>query len=95
MASIRAPPAELRVAAPFVQRAKEMEKADPVIAYWCQSRSIVEILEVLMVDSAGLFHAAQTAMNSRANSPDSRAFLMELLDRLEAVRRLAISGSSS
>lgn len=36
MASLGAPPDSLRPIAPFVQRAKEMEKADEVIAYWCE-----------------------------------------------------------
>lgn len=30
-----APPAELKVIAPYIQRANELAKADPVMSYWC------------------------------------------------------------
>lgn len=35
-----APPAELKAIGPFLNRANELSKADPVIAYWCASTSL-------------------------------------------------------
>ncbi|KNZ57110.1 hypothetical protein VP01_2239g5 [Puccinia sorghi] len=63
--SLPASPAGLKSINPYLQRAKEMEKVDPVISYWCA------------------FHAAQTCMSIGHNEPESREFLMRLLDLLE------------
>ncbi|OAV91714.1 hypothetical protein PTTG_07266 [Puccinia triticina 1-1 BBBD Race 1] len=66
--SLPASPAGLKSVNPYLQRAKEMEKVDPVISYWCA------------------FHAAQTCMSIGHNEPDSREFLMRLLDLLEQAK---------
>ncbi|KAH9814127.1 DUF605-domain-containing protein [Melampsora americana] len=58
-------PIELKSIIPYLQRAREMEKVDPVITYWCS------------------FHAAQTCMSIQPVEPESRTFLMKLLDYLE------------
>lgn len=58
-------PSELKSIMPYLQRAREMEKVDPVITYWCS------------------FHAAQTCMSIQPVEPESRTFLMKLLDYLE------------
>ncbi|EFP79332.1 uncharacterized protein PGTG_05653 [Puccinia graminis f. sp. tritici CRL 75-36-700-3] len=63
--SLPGSPAGLKSVNPYLQRAKEMEKVDPVISYWCA------------------FHAAQTCMSIGHNEPESREFLMRLLDLLE------------
>ncbi|PLW25667.1 hypothetical protein PCASD_25331 [Puccinia coronata f. sp. avenae] len=66
--SLPASPAALKSVNPYLQRAKEMEKVDPVISYWCA------------------FHAAQTCMSIGHTEPESREFLMRLLDLLEQAK---------
>ncbi|EGG03939.1 uncharacterized protein MELLADRAFT_89755 [Melampsora larici-populina 98AG31] len=67
LSDLPASPLELKSIMPYLQRAREMEKVDPVITYWCS------------------FHAAQTCMSVQPVEPESRTFLMKLLDYLEQV----------
>lgn len=68
--AFKAPPADLKPLAPFLQRAHETRTADPALSYWCN------------------YHAAQLGiplLNSLA--PDSKVFLITLMDTLEAQKK--------
>lgn len=93
-------PSDLKAVSPYLARARELTKAEPVIAYWCASspspprpgspsrasltRPPPPPLPALHL--TGTFYALQQAMSLRSSAPESQAFLINLMDQLEEVR---------
>ncbi|GJN89756.1 hypothetical protein Rhopal_002745-T1 [Rhodotorula paludigena] len=61
-------PQELKAISPYLARANELAKPEPVISYWCT------------------YYALQQAMSVRAQDPESQAFLLSLMDKLEETK---------
>lgn len=68
-------PAVLKEIASFLQRAKEVEQADPVIAYWCRCITLM----------AGKYYAAQVGIEKGTGHAEAQTFLLQLMDELEQV----------
>lgn len=70
----------------FVQRAKELEGRDPIVRYYCIPPCLYCLYRAQLHTLPGLYHAANTAMHLSPAQEDSRAFLLTLLDQLEALK---------
>jgi len=68
-------PPVLKEIAPFLQRSKEVEHADPVMAYWCMFSGL----------TLGKYYAAQVGIEKGAGHAEAQAFLLQLMDELEQV----------
>jgi vacuolar protein sorting-associated protein VTA1 len=77
-------PVELKTCEQILKRAKELKKAEPVVAYWCTSRYLVRTSTAVLITS-GCFSAAQKALKMQNRSAEGTRFLMSLLDTLESV----------
>lgn len=93
-------PPEMKACEQTLKRAKELVKAEPVVAYWCESssprrgRTRNEVLRGEQSRSrsagsatltAGSFAAAQRALQVANRSGEGTKWLMSLLDALEQV----------
>ena len=93
-------PPEMKACEQTLKRAKELVKAEPVVAYWCEScspcrsRTRNEVLHGEQFSSrdagsatltAGSFAAAQRALQVANRSGEGTKWLMSLLDALEQV----------
>ncbi|KAK9378294.1 Vta1 like-domain-containing protein [Kockiozyma suomiensis] len=67
MSTLQAPPSSLKFIQPFIARARELEKADPVISYYCKYYAIEEAL-------ASKIHQAD---------PEAAEYVTNLLDLVE------------
>lgn len=96
-----APPAELKAIAPYLARASELEKAEPVISYWCTPiplRATLNRTDPALISlvrrcrgRTGTYYALQQAMSLGSKDPESQVYLFELMDKLESVRRVVPS----
>jgi len=77
-------PAELKACEQILKRAKELKKAEPVVAYWCKLTNSSRFV----ADKIGCFSAAQKAIKAQNRSTEGTRFLMTLLDTLESVCHL-------
>lgn len=77
---------ELKVACEqTLKRAKELKKAEPVVAYWCPSSRQPKQSLSLTLPLEGCFAAAQKALKVPSRSKEGTVWLMSLLDALEQV----------
>lgn len=92
-------PSDLKAVSPYLARARELTKAEPVIAYWCAPTTSFSphLVPSLPFDAdppppallmrTGTFYALQQAMSLGSKAPESQTFLLGLMDQLEEVRR--------
>lgn len=87
-------PTELKPVSPYLARAHELAKAEPVISYWCASplsrckRCGGSQADQVARSSrhAGTYYALQQGMSLRTKDAESQAFMLGLMDKLEEVR---------
>ena len=75
-------PPELKSITPYIQRAHELAKADPVIAYWCTLRSFHFATRV-NGPPPGAYYAAQHGIALKLKESAARRYLSDLLNLLE------------
>ena len=88
-------PPELKPISPYLARATELAKAEPVISYWCEHSlapvgalwpsSTARLSPSCPPPLAGTYYAVQHAMTLGASEPESNEFLFGLMDKLEGV----------
>lgn len=96
MASLPSLPEELKFINPFLQRAQETRKREPVISYYCKTNIIeynaysLRYNLILFLYFLGNFLAAKLALDKGTKSKESKLFLAKLLDILEQVNKKKI-----
>lgn len=81
-------PQELKAIVPFLQRADELKRQDPIISYWCKLPSLQSLNSVthLFGLCLGTYYAAQVGISIKARDNLSRDFLFHLLGVLEKMK---------
>lgn len=85
-AALPSVPPELKPAQPYLQRADEVAKTDPVVAYWCTSIPLAHHVSRRRPRIAGTYYAAQLGIGLKTKDNAARTFLFDLLGLLEKMK---------
>lgn len=77
-------PEGLKQCEQILKRAKELKKAEPVVAYWCKLGPLLRSPMRLLIPK-GCFSAAEKVLQLKSRTDEQTMFLMSLLDALEQV----------
>lgn len=78
-------PPELKAVSPFLSRAEELAKQDPIISYWCKDLCYRSPVPAYLFPT-GAYYAAQVGISLKARSTASRDLLIALLGVLEQMK---------
>ena len=76
------PPA-MKSIAPFLRNARQLEKVDPIMSYYCKQKYMLSLINIYL----GLYYAVQNGIKFRSDDA-SKKFLLSLMDSLEKVQEI-------